>query len=44
MSYHFWYGFEGTTELTEDILACIVLLLDSHVHKTFSTPGLEKWK
>ena len=38
MSYHFWYGFEGTTKLTEDILGCIILLLNPHVHKAFSTP------
>lgn len=37
---HLRYRFERTTELPEDVLAGVVLLLDSHVHEAFGAPKL----
>lgn len=36
--HHFWYRGERLAELAQNVLACVRLLLDSHVHKTTSTP------
>jgi hypothetical protein len=36
---HLWNRFEGSTELAEDVLARVILLLNSHVHEALGTPG-----
>lgn len=36
--HHFWYRGERLAELAQNVLASVRFLLDSHVHKTTSTP------
>jgi hypothetical protein len=39
VSNHLRNGFERATELAKDVLAGVVLSLDSHVHEAFGAPG-----
>jgi hypothetical protein len=41
--HHFWYRSERLAELAQNVLASVSFLLDSHVHKTTSTPGIFKF-